>query len=55
MLITAGTLGHMNTMTASWGGAGILWGLPVAWCVIRPGRYTVQFMEQGSTFTLSFF
>ena len=25
MLITAGQPGDMNTMTASWGGAGVLW------------------------------
>ncbi len=55
MLITAGTMEHMNTMTASWGGIGILWGRAVAWCVIRPGRYTVPFMEQSNAFTFSFF
>jgi flavin reductase (DIM6/NTAB) family NADH-FMN oxidoreductase RutF len=55
MLITAGTMEHLNTMTASWGGVGILWGRPVAWCVIRPGRYTFEFIEQASAFTLSFF
>ena len=27
MLITAGTADHCNTMTASWGGLGVLWGL----------------------------
>ena len=26
MLITAGTPEHCNTMTASWGGVGVLWG-----------------------------
>ena len=29
-LITAGTPDHCNTMTASWGGAGVLWGKNVA-------------------------
>ncbi|MCL2776137.1 MAG: flavin reductase [Oscillospiraceae bacterium] len=58
MLITAKkdkTDGKYNTMTASWGGVGIMWGKPVAWCVIRPVRYTYEFMEEADYFTLSFF
>jgi len=55
MLITAGTPERFNTMTASWGGMGILWGKEVCWCVIRPHRYTYQFMEAAERFTLSFF
>lgn len=55
MLITAGTMEHYNTMTASWGGLGILWGKNVAFCVVRPQRYTYEFMESEKTFTLSFF
>lgn len=46
---------QFNTMTASWGGMGIMWGKPVANCVIRPVRYTYEFMEQADYFTLSFF
>ena len=30
MLVTAGTAERCNTMTASWGGLGVLWGKPVA-------------------------
>ena len=55
MLITAGPPEAHNTMTASWGGLGVLWGRYVAWCVIRPQRYTYQFMERSDAFTLSFF
>ena len=55
MLITAGTPDHCNTMTASWGGVGILWGAPMATCYVRPQRYTNQFMKEGEYFTLSFF
>ena len=54
MLITAGTPHHFNTMTASWGGLGILWNKPVAICFIRPNRYTYQFAEKYNYFTLSF-
>lgn len=55
MLVTAGTLEKYNTMTASWGGFGILWGKPVCFCVVRPQRYTYNFMEDSDSFTLSFF
>jgi flavin reductase (DIM6/NTAB) family NADH-FMN oxidoreductase RutF len=54
MLITAGTIDHFNTMTASWGTLGILWNKPVALCFIRPHRYTFQFAEKHNFFTLSF-
>ena len=36
MLITAGPEKNCNTMTASWGGLGILWGKPVSTIYIRP-------------------
>jgi flavin reductase (DIM6/NTAB) family NADH-FMN oxidoreductase RutF len=55
MLITAGHLEHYNTMTASWGHMGIMWNLPVAMAWVRPQRYTFEFTEQYSDFTLSFF
>lgn len=55
MLITAGTINHYNTMTASWGAFGVLWDKPVCFCFIRPSRYTFEFMEKHNTFTLSFF
>ena len=55
MLITAGTPGHFNTMTASWGCLGELWARPVCFCFVRPQRYTYEFMEEKAAFTLSFF
>ncbi len=55
MLITAGSLDHYNTMTASWGHMGIMWNLPVAIIWIRPQRYTFEFAEKYSHCTLSFF
>lgn len=55
MLITAGTTGHCNTMTASWGGLGVLWSKNVATIYVRPQRYTFEFLEKYSEFTLSFF
>ena len=55
MLITAGTKERCNTMTASWGGLGVLWGAPMATAYIRPQRYTKQFVDDNEYFTLSFF
>ncbi|HEX7410914.1 MAG TPA: flavin reductase [Bacteroidales bacterium] len=55
MLITAGKLESFNTMTASWGGFGILWNKPVVFCFVRPVRYTYQFMEKSDFFTATFF
>lgn len=54
-LITAGTPDRCNTMTASWGGLGVLWNKPVATIYVRPQRYTFEFLEKYDTFTLSFF
>lgn len=55
MLITAGTKERCNTMTASWGGLGVLWGKHVATVYIRPQRYTYEFVEKSDCFTLAFF
>lgn len=44
-----------NTMTASWGGLGILWNKPVAFVFIRPQRHTFGFTERNERMTLSFF
>ncbi len=54
MLITAGEPDNFNTMTASWGGMGVLWNLPVAFCFVRPHRYTFTFMETSDYYTLCF-
>ena len=54
MLITAGNQDKINTMTASWGGLGIMYGKEVAYVVIRPQRYTREFVDQEETFSLSF-
>ncbi len=55
MLITAGNREKFNTMTASWGGLGVLWHKNVCFIFVRPQRYTYEFMEKEDIFTLSFF
>lgn len=54
MLISAGTEEKWNTMTASWGGVGVIWGKPSATCYIRHSRYTKEFVDNSEYFTLSF-
>ena len=55
MLVTGGTKDACNTMTASWGGVGILWHMPVAFTFIRKSRYTMEFIEKNDCYTLNFF
>lgn len=60
LLITAGTKERgFNTMTASWGHLGAIWGQregkPTAIVYIRPQRYTKEFVDREESFTLSFF
>ena len=54
-LITAGDKTGFNTMTASWGGLGVLWHMNVATCYVRPQRHTHEFIQNSDHFTLSFF
>ena len=55
MLVTAGDQEKFNTMTASWGGAGVMWGKNAVTVYIRPQRYTKEFIDAKDTFTLSFY
>ena len=55
MLIGATDGKKANAMTASWGGAGVMWNKNVVCAVIRPQRYTKEFVDSSDYFTLSFF
>ncbi len=55
LLVTAGDEQKANTMTASWGGLGVLWHENVAFVFIRPQRYTKEFVDAQPRFSLSFF
>lgn len=46
---------HYNTMTVAWGAFGIMWNKPVAAVVVRPTRYTYEFIEKYDHFSLSSF
>ncbi len=56
-LLTSGdfSAGDYNCMTISWGSLGIIWNRPFFHTVVRPVRYTYQFMEKYPTFTLCAF
>lgn len=55
MLITAGDKAAHNTMTASWGGLGEIWGHYASTIFIRPHRYTKEFVDNSPYYSLSFF
>ena len=55
MLITATSAKGWNTMTASWGFAGVMWGKNAIATVIRPQRYTKEFMDKSEYFSVCFF
>jgi flavin reductase (DIM6/NTAB) family NADH-FMN oxidoreductase RutF len=46
---------HFNAMTISWGSMGIMWNKPFVQVVVRPVRYTYEFMQQCDTFTICAF
>ena len=54
MLVTAGDEASCNTMTASWGHLGCLWGQndPTAVIYLRPSRYTKEFVDEEGYFSL---
>lgn len=57
LLLAAGDYpaGAWNAMTIAWGSLGTMWGLPFAQVVVRPQRYTREFMDAYGTFTLTAF
>lgn len=53
VLITAEKEGKVNTMTASWGGLGFIWNKNVVTVYIRPQRYTKEFVDANTRFSVS--
>ena len=54
-LVSAGTKDSFNSMTASWGFMGVMWGKNCVITTIRPQRYTKEFIDKNEYFTFSFF
>lgn len=55
MLLSAGNSDSYNTMTASWGGLGVLWNKNVVFAFVRPQRFTFDFMNKNEYFSCAFF
>jgi flavin reductase (DIM6/NTAB) family NADH-FMN oxidoreductase RutF len=51
-LLTSGNREHHNTMTVAWGSIGAMWNLPFVQVVVRPSRFTYEFINRHDTFTL---
>ncbi|MCK5808912.1 flavin reductase [bacterium] len=54
-LLTVGSAESYNTMTIAWGQFGFMWNKNVITVVVRPQRYTFEFIEKHPRFTVSFF
>ncbi|HEU20334.1 MAG TPA: flavin reductase family protein [Deltaproteobacteria bacterium] len=54
-LLTAGDRQNFNAMTIGWGSMGVMWNKPFIQVVVRPGRYTFEYMEKYPTFTVCAF
>jgi flavin reductase (DIM6/NTAB) family NADH-FMN oxidoreductase RutF len=57
LVLTSGDFsqGSFNAMTIGWGSFGVMWGIPFVQVVVRPIRYTYEFMERYDTFTVCAF
>ena len=57
LLLCAGDFanGDYNAMTVSWGSFGMLWQRPFVQVFVRPTRYTSEFLERYTDFTLCAF
>jgi len=45
--------GESNVMTIGWGTIGIVWSRPIFTVLVRPSRYTYQFIEESGVFTVN--
>ncbi len=45
--------GASNVMTIGWGTLGIIWGRKIFVVLVRPSRYTYQFIEDSGEFTVN--
>ena len=56
-LLTSGDTAthHFNSMTISWGSIGVMWNKPFIQVVVRPSRYTFEFMQKYTDFSVCAF
>ena len=55
IFLTTKSGSKVNSMTIAWGSIGFMWGKPVFTVMVRPQRYTFEFLENNDFYTLSFF
>ncbi len=55
LLLTAGDMDNFNAMTIAWGSIGGMWNKPYIQVVVRPCRYTFEFIEKYPHFTVCSF
>jgi flavin reductase (DIM6/NTAB) family NADH-FMN oxidoreductase RutF len=53
LLVSGQNAEHANVMTISWGMFGIMWSRPVVMVMVRPTRYTWDFITQAPDFTVN--
>jgi len=54
-LITSGKSNQPDVMTALWGGTGAFSGKPIAYSTLNPKTFSVETVDKGDTYTISFF
>lgn len=55
VVITSGDKENYNSMTAGYGGWGILFDEPSTWTFLRANRYTLEYIRENKTYTMSNF
>lgn len=53
LLVSTKKNGTSNVMTISWGMLGIIWGRPIFTVLVRPSRFTYEFIEDSGVFTVN--
>lgn len=53
LLVGAKKSGAVNVMTIGWAAVGIVWGKPIMEVLVRPSRYTYEFIEDSQAFTVN--
>jgi len=53
LLASTNKSGQSNAMAIGWATIGIIWGKPIFVAMVRPSRYTYEFIEDSKTFTVN--
>ncbi|MHB9132967.1 MAG: flavin reductase family protein [Armatimonadota bacterium] len=53
LLVSGAGVNQANVMTISWGTFGVMWGRPIAMVMVRPTRYTWDFITSAPDFTIN--